>query len=884
MSTSEFLTHLHRGGTHSYWWTAEGKRSTWWPTVAAPRPPVPPGKLNVYFGVHPTNGVPRHKYVTGARAGQEKPASETRAHIEDIAAINCLFSEFDAKDFESKAACLSHIADLFPSPSVLVDSGGGYHAYWLFAEPHALSTDEIRAEARDIQSRWVAWAGGDRGAKDLARVLRVPGTRNYKDKYAPDYPLVTFVWQEMNATYSLSELAAVLPEPEQLVRVEVASPAPALTAEQEQTRAARYVSAALHSEVMRVSVAREGTRNDTLFRAAAALGSLVNTGHLDENAIHAALQAAAARTGLSDGEASTAIESGIETGRRSPRSVPASARAFSPAAEARNAFDFVVSAPAPSRLAAPIKSTNGTAHALPPVTLSAAAESMPGIQVNERQLREVSNDVLDVFARLGPNRTRLFVRGGLVSRVVRDEKNRATIEPVSEHALVGAMTRAANFFATRTSGGVPYQRVEDPPSKVARDILTMDGCPLPGLNGITEAPVMRPDGTILDRPGYDESTKLFYAPTPELDYPGVPDQPTRYQVERALEALSDLVSDFPFLDPASRANYIGLLMTPVLRHSIIGHVPMALISAADQGTGKTILSELPSILSTGANPSLIAMPYSGEEWVKSITTSLLSGTSVVVLDNVGREIVADELAQVLTSDVWEARLLGLNRSARIPHRAVWIANGNNIKVRGDFASRCYFVRIIAPTARPWERDGFRIEDIKNHVRLHRGEIIAAVLTMARAWHLASQPARATVRRMRTFTEWARVVGGILEFAGEPNFLGNTDEFYNSVDEEAPQWEGFLSWLRDKFGEAPFTVARVCSQLSGGVFGGEAADIVPSSLGEPLDDHGNIRNGFKHRLGKALARRVGTRFGAESVHIERAGGITGGVVQWVIRAG
>jgi hypothetical protein len=103
---------------------------------------------------------------------------------------------------------LAHIRSLALQPSVIVASGGGYHLYWLLDEPFVLDTDETRQRAVDVQARWVTFVRGDKAAKDIARVLRVPGTRNYK--YEPARP-VTFVEQDYRRTYTLDALQAMLP-------------------------------------------------------------------------------------------------------------------------------------------------------------------------------------------------------------------------------------------------------------------------------------------------------------------------------------------------------------------------------------------------------------------------------------------------------------------------------------------------------------------------------------------------------------------------------------------------------------------------------------------------------------------------------------------------
>ena len=73
-------------------------------------------------------------------------------------------------------------------PTILVDSGHGLHAYWLFREPWTFETEDERQQAATLMRRFVlsfkyhaalrGWAIDS--VFDLARVLRVPGTMNIK--------------------------------------------------------------------------------------------------------------------------------------------------------------------------------------------------------------------------------------------------------------------------------------------------------------------------------------------------------------------------------------------------------------------------------------------------------------------------------------------------------------------------------------------------------------------------------------------------------------------------------------------------------------------------------------------------------------------------------
>jgi len=85
-----------------------------------------------------------------------------------------------------------------------------------------------------------------------------------------------------------------------------------------QTVTPEYVDAAIQGELDKVSAAAEGHRNDTVFRAAAAVGSLLHLG-IDEDQVADRLFDAARQTGLPDDEIVSAIRSGFAKGAENPR-------------------------------------------------------------------------------------------------------------------------------------------------------------------------------------------------------------------------------------------------------------------------------------------------------------------------------------------------------------------------------------------------------------------------------------------------------------------------------------------------------------------------------------------------------------------------------------
>lgn len=124
----------------------------------------------------------------------EEPEGWRRGTASGACAIPGLWADLDVAGPAHKSASLpptkEAAADLarrapWP-PSVLVDSGNGLQAWWLFPEPLLLKTDDDRKRAADLVARLQdclrqnpeGWDVDP--TADLARVLRLPGTWNRK--------------------------------------------------------------------------------------------------------------------------------------------------------------------------------------------------------------------------------------------------------------------------------------------------------------------------------------------------------------------------------------------------------------------------------------------------------------------------------------------------------------------------------------------------------------------------------------------------------------------------------------------------------------------------------------------------------------------------------
>jgi hypothetical protein len=539
--------------------------------------------------------------------------------------------------------------------------------------------------------------------------------------------------------------------------------------------------------------------------------------------------------------------------------------------------------------------TDKDAEWLPPHTPEVASASapvespqvaLPQIMVGGRELREEANDCLAVLHAVN-DPPRWFVQSGRMFEVALNENGRPVGREVTENGLRGSLTRNADFRKRTAKGLVPCF----PPLDISKDILALAPGELafPVLDGIIGVPVIRPDGSIVDVPGYDSQSKLFYSPDPAFRLPAIAEYPSSDHLDVARCLIDEMLEGFPFADSSSKANAIAGLLTPAMRSAIDGPTPVLVVSAPQAATGKTLLAELVALISTGEPAEMCSMPRDDSEMQKLLTTLVQSMTPVVVFDNVMRRLDNADFAKAVTETLHSDREFRTHQKRVSPVRNVWIVTGNNVRVGGDMPRRCYWVVLDAKMSQPELRSDFKISDLRAWVRARRPELLAALLTLVRAWYAAGKPA-ARLRPLGSFESWSVTIGGILEHAGINGFLGNASELREEADAEAGQWERFLQVLQEVFSGQPFGISDLKKKMDERV-GNALGGIEPSSQAEELrralPDYlaeGADRAGFfQRRAGKLFAEHCGRRFGESQIYLDR-NGISHHAQMWVTGMG
>ena len=402
----------------------------------------------------------------------------------------------------------------------------------------------------------------------------------------------------------------------------------------------------------------------------------------------------------------------------------------------------------------------------------------------------------------------MFRRGDILVRIEPDENSCPCVKPLNDSRLRYEMARKAKW----------YRRKKDkffdamPPMAVIKDMLATPNPPVPVLARIVEVPVYGSNWGLRTEKGYHKESRTLYEPSRGFTFRAASLEPTREEVESAKQIISDeLLADFPFADQSDRTHAISLFSLPYVRNLIDGPTPNHIIESPVAGSGKGLLIHAVLEPSVGHHIGTIAQAHQGEEWRKRITSCLRDTREVILIDNITTSLDSGELASALTATEWEDRLLGKNETIKMPVRCVWVTTANNASMSTEIARRSIRIRLDPKMERPWERKGFKHPDLLAWAQENRADLVWAAHILVNSWIAAG---RRLFREgtLGSFERWAEIIGGILENAQIPGFLGNLDSFCETADSENAIWEQFLALWWDEHEDNAVGV----SELFGGV--------------------------------------------------------------------
>ena len=625
-----------------------------------------------------------------------------------IRTVRTLWSDVDDCD---PAGALKRCEEAgLPKPSIVVNSGNGSHLYWLLPEPYLI--DDAGGDPLPIHTDWLdngsgkrkpyrylidpatkeklslnarqnvptlspkavfiqdglagiaAKIGGDHTI-DLSRILRVPGTLNRKNERNGQPPKpCTLIECDPSRRYPIehfkqyADAAPGKARREQLAQVKL--PAKRKLSATRQDRFNELVTAC--------AVAPVGQRSEADFAL---------------------------------------IAFAIETGQTADEVWSQVAGIGKFAEEGRRYFERTWAAEGHTREKIVEKATRKTSKSKP--RNGRDEEGLPHILVDVDEHR-VADEAVCALAAKADN---CYQRGGALVHVVENApppkgiarpKDAPRIAPLERPRLRELLARFAVWEQPAGDDGtVPCH----PPDWAVRAVEARgQWAGIRHIEAVVETPVFRTDGTILQSPGYDPETGLFYRP--EIGFEPIPERPSKADAERARDELLEVVEDFPYGNEYHQAAWMSGVLTPLGRFAFHGPAPLHLVDANVRGCGKSLLTDAIALLISNRDMARMSVPRDDDEFRKQILAVALAAEPAILLDNVSSILGSPSLDAALTATRWSGRILGKSEMASgVPLSAIWYATGNNVVLGSDTSRRTLHIRLESPEERPEERTGFR---------------------------------------------------------------------------------------------------------------------------------------------------------------------------------
>tara|TARA_R110001583_G_scaffold31978_1_gene108984 strand:+ start:51457 stop:54573 length:3117 start_codon:yes stop_codon:yes gene_type:complete len=383
-----------------------------------------------------------------------------------------------------------------------------------------------------------------------------------------------------------------------------------------------------------------------------------------------------------------------------------------------------------------------------------------------------------------------------------------TLKALDRSAFVSRVEEVAGFLKLNDKGD------EFKPAEVPLSILMhlqTGGREAPVVSGLVGHPLVRLNGEILGDRGMHRASGLVVAGAP---VPGC----RPYNQDEAREALQRLDAEFcagfAFETPLDKAAALAALFTGVQR-KVLDSAPGVLVLAASQNTGKTTLARRLHVILTGRDLPVVTFPPNPDEARKTLLALLLRSPALICFDNIpdGLNFRDASLAAVMTSSVWDQRVLGVTENVQVQTNTLFMVTGNNLSLGRDELTRMMGVRLVKPATK---RRVFKHADVVGHALEIRTSVIRDVVGIVAGYLKSGLRSDAATR----FQQWDRCVRQPLLWATEGREQAedwDVARIFEKNEEESAEVAAashVFGVLHEQFGSKRFTARDVVRLVVG----------------------------------------------------------------------
>ena len=363
-----------------------------------------------------------------------------------------------------------------------------------------------------------------------------------------------------------------------------------------------------------------------------------------------------------------------------------------------------------------------------------------------------------------------IVRGAKPPRGVECDAETPRIVPLQLPTLREQLTDAAKW--QKWAAGKPDEKGKwvsaSPPQPVVNAIDARgQWAGIPAIVDVVETPVLRPDGTVLQTPGFDVDTGIYYEAS--IEFPTVPDSPTQQDAADAAGELLAVVANFPFKSLEHSSAWLAGVLTLFSKNAFRGPSPLVMADGNSAGIGKGLILDSAGYIGTGREFPKQGSPESDAEMRKKITAIAMAGIGQAFFDNVDT-LGGRSLEAALTTTLWQDRELGRNKmTPELPLNVCWFATGNNIVLKGDMPRRVLHILLNTMEESPEEREDeeFDHPELLVWIREERPRLVVAALTILRGYVAAGRPDM-KLRPWGSYEGWSALVRAAIVWAGPPD--------------------------------------------------------------------------------------------------------------------
>ena len=451
--------------------------------------------------------------------------------------------------------------------------------------------------------------------------------------------------------------------------------------------------------------------------------------------------------------------------------------------------------------------------------LSPSGKPKPKFMANNYRFHAAVDECYDAIAACSATDwDGIFLRNGKLWQVS-GQVSRA----LETGSLRSVVSRATEWYRPAGDGPPAYAV----PPRDLIDTLISDAplaSGLPRLRSVVSTPFWAmSDGRpkLVHENGYHIGPEVLLRMSPQMSEKVVDVSGDERWMEHAHKVLADVLVDFPFATPSDRAAAYAAMVQQFVRDLFPGPTPMYLVYAPKEGSGKTELTELISVLSCeelNAKYGFHSIGVTDDrnrniELTKEINSRLKAESRVIILDNIEHKLDNSALASALSSSEHQARGLGGEDVNEVHNSTLWMGTANNPEVSNEMSRRiipCYLNPDLESTM---DRHAFTHENLIEYAQENRSAMVWACLVFVQNWVDKGCPNGSAENR--SYPAWARVVSGILECAGIYGLMDNHKTF---KQRSATQFDGVQAFI-DEWWATAKTERRTATELS----------ILPSSM-------------------------------------------------------